>query len=114
MAAAWRSVCGFTLSLAIIASEQEIVDVGAAAGHAADDAIRAADGCGASGRQVPRRTPAWTASRRRSIRSAGVSHTPRPLLLLQAEVRLDMIIVIEGPKNDVAASRFSSADTDRT
>jgi hypothetical protein len=42
------------LSLAIIASEQRIVDVGAAAGHAADDAIRAADGCGASVRPVSR------------------------------------------------------------
>jgi hypothetical protein len=41
-----------TLSLAIIASEQKIVDVGAAAGHSADDAIRAAEGCGASVRPV--------------------------------------------------------------
>jgi hypothetical protein len=36
------------LSLAIIASEQKIVDVGAAAGHSAAHAIRVADGCGAS------------------------------------------------------------------
>jgi hypothetical protein len=35
------------LSLAIIVSEQKIVDVGAAAGHSAANAICVADGCGA-------------------------------------------------------------------
>jgi hypothetical protein len=38
----------FHLSLAIFASEQKIVDVGAAAGHSAADAIRIARGCRAS------------------------------------------------------------------
>jgi serine/threonine protein kinase len=40
------------LSLAIIASEQKIVDVGATAGHSAAHAIRVAVGCGASLRPV--------------------------------------------------------------
>ena len=39
-------------SLAIIASEQKIVDVGAAAGHSAAHAKRVAGGCGASLRPV--------------------------------------------------------------
>ena len=41
-----------TAALAIIASEQKIVDVGAAAGHSAAHAIRVADGGGASLRPV--------------------------------------------------------------
>jgi hypothetical protein len=40
------------LSFAIIASEQKIVDVSAAASHSAANAIRVADGCGASLRPV--------------------------------------------------------------
>jgi hypothetical protein len=40
------------LSLAIITSEQKIVDAGAAAGHSAANALRVADGCGASIRPV--------------------------------------------------------------
>jgi hypothetical protein len=36
------------LSFAIIASDQKTVDVSAAASHSAANAIRVADGCGAS------------------------------------------------------------------